>query len=117
MTMFKLGDLFFRKMSLIDQQIEVYSMWTLRHHGWCLDSDQGWLRLFVASENLTDIEDATEESFSHFLKIVEQNYPSEWAQKDARLAVLRFMRFYKARTRSFTKNPRRVVSESYPQIL
>jgi hypothetical protein len=89
-------------------------MWTVRHRGWCLDTDQAWLRMFAQTEDLKDVGDANEESVNHFLIVVGEKYSGDWAVHDARMAVVRFMRFYEARTRSFTKSPRRVRG-AYPQ--
>lgn len=107
----KLSDLFFARKKLIDEQVDVYSAWTVRHHGWCLNSDQAWIRMFINTQGITDVEDSSSQSLEAFLRLVDERYQSKWAVDDARVSVLRFMRYYEARTKAFTKFPRRAPNE------
>lgn len=113
-TMRSLLDVFFESMQkrrLIDQQINVYMAWIEKHHGWNMMADKKWLEMFVEHAKVNDVDDITTPHFEDFIALIDRTFQTVWACKEARMAVLRFMRYYEARTKSFTKHPRRVVSD------
>ena len=118
MTMRSLLDVFFeslQKRRLIDQQINVYMAWIEKHHGWNMLSDKKWLDMFAEQQCIRDVDEIKRNHFDGFMETVGNIYQTRWARKEARMAILRFVRFYEARTKSFTKSPRRGVSETFPQ--
>ena len=112
MTMHSFLDVFFeslQKHRLIDQQIHVYIAWIEKHHGWNMMADKKWLEMFVEYAKVRDVEDITTKHVNDFMYMVVKTYHTVWAEKEARMSLLRFMRYYEARTKSFTKFPRRVI--------
>ena len=125
MAMQRIVDLFFKSLQknrLIEQQIAVYMSWIRRHHGWQMNSDENWINMFVEYTECENVEDISKESFVRFLDMIHETYPNDWAYRDAKFAILKFKRYYEARTRSFTLKPRRGVlveseelcTESFP---
>ena len=110
MTMRSLADILFaslQKRRLIDQQIHVYISWVRRHHGWAMLDDEQWIVTFINHSGIEDVDDATGAHFDDFMTTIRKEHNGQVAHKRARLAVKRFLRYYEARTRSFTTWPRR----------
>lgn len=96
------------KQSLVEYQIVVYLAWIRRHHRWDILSDEEWIRMFVTSTKIDDIHDATEKDLLRFFETVRTSSHTDLYPNAGKRAVGRFMRFYRARTKSFTERPRYV---------
>lgn len=92
---------------LIDSQIEVYLAWARKNQRWDLSSDQEWLELFVELTELDDVLDVTEASMEVYEAYISKRYgSSSYMECASKKAVFRFIRFYNARTKSFTNRPK-----------
>lgn len=91
---------------LIDSQIEVYLAWARKNQRWDLNGDQDWLELFVEVTQLEDILDVRPASMEIYEIYIDTRYGSTYMADASKKAVFRFIRFYNARTKSFTNRPR-----------
>lgn len=91
---------------LINSQIEVYLAWARKNQRWDLCSDLEWLELFAELTELEDILDVTEASMEVYEAYISKRYGSSYMECASKKAVFRFIRFYNARTKSFTNRPK-----------
>lgn len=98
-----------RERNLIDQQICVYLSWQERHKGWSLHGEEEWLEQFIKYSKISDVADVKSEMVDDFLEKIRTESNSDYEYRHAKTAIYRFLRFYQARTKGFTSNPRSVV--------
>ncbi len=110
------------KRRLIDSQIDVYLSWARRSNKWDLGGDRAWLETLVAVTNLRDIQDIDEAHLEKYIQHVQSIYGTGYLATSAQKSVSRFVRFFMARTKGFTNNPRYVMvsnttqkTQGYPQ--
>lgn len=103
---------------LIQHQTEVYLAWCRRHHGWDLSSDSRWIKTFIDLTGIEDVEDIDDGCMALFEKHLKENYATQYHHKSGMTCIGRFIRFYTARNKVFTKSPRhvQVKCSTYPQI-
>lgn len=106
------------KRRLIDCQIDVYLSWARRSNKWDLGGDRAWLETLVNVTNLRDIQDIDEACLDKYMEHVKTIYGNGYLATSAQKSVCRFVRFFMARTKGFTNNPRYVMvsnTTTYPQ--
>jgi len=94
---------------LIDQQIFVYLAWLERHKGWRLYGEEECIEKFVEYAKVEDVDDITSEMVNLFLLTAKEEGGGDYIYRHAKTAIYRFLRFYQARTKGFTSNPRSVI--------
>lgn len=87
----------------IDSQIRVYSDF-IKRRGQLID-DAGWVQMFCEHTNVADIEESTDYDLQVFLDWVGDTFRTEHAVLQARRAVNKIRRFYRAQTHRGQRNP------------
>lgn len=76
--------------------------------------EEVWLSRFIKDQKIEDVSHVTMDHVADFFVKIEPEFNTKHQFDHAKTAILRFIRFYQARTRAFTARPRCVaLSESF----